>query len=68
MTLIRHRLPAVNAGLELKMLSSVVDCCSVVVLGVGAIVEGTFLTEKALDSAPHSFKWKTMVRFSPAGQ
>lgn len=65
MMLMRHRLPAVRAGLELKMLSSVVDCCLVVVISGGMVV-GIFFTEKAFDLELHSFKVNTIVRFSPA--
>ena len=34
----------------------------------GGWVVGVFLTEKARDWAPHSFRVKTIVRFSPAGR
>lgn len=71
MTLTRHRLPADTAVLEPKMLlSSVVvggvDADSVLVDGLSVV--GVFLTEKPRDWAPHSFRVKTMVRFSPAGR
>ena len=81
MTLTRHRLPAETVVLELKMLSSsvVIGGATVVTLDgvevrsvtlllvVGGSVVGVFLTVKLRDWAPHSFRVKTMVRFSPAG-
>lgn len=75
MTLIRHRLPAESAVLEPKMLLSVVvSVLSVVatsvmlLLVVGGCVVGRFLTLNLGDTAPHSFRVNTMVRFSPAGR
>lgn len=59
MTMARHRLPADTAALELKTLPSVIG---------GDCVVGLSWTEKARDSAPQSFRLKTMVRFSPAGR
>lgn len=65
MTLIRHRLPADSAVVELNTLSS--SSSSLVVGdGVGTSVVGTFITEKDLDWAPQSFRVNTMVRLSPA--
>lgn len=72
MTLTTHRLPADTALLEPKMLLSVVvgavEMDVVLLLTVGASVVGMLLTEKDFDSAPQSFKVKTMVRFTPAGR
>ncbi len=46
-----------------------VDAGSVTLLLVAGVwVVGVFLTVKARDLAPHSFRVKTMVRFSPAGR
>lgn len=46
-----------------------VDVDSVTLLLVAGVwVVGVFLTEKARDSACHSFRVKTMVRFSTAGR
>lgn len=72
MTLTRDRQPAVRAPLELKMLLSVVaDGSSVLVASVAVVsgcVVGVFLTEKLSDLVPQSFRVKTMVKFSPAGE
>lgn len=76
MTLNRDRQPAVRAPLELKMLLSVLlsvkaDDSRVLVASVVVVsdcVVGVFLTEKLSDLAPQSFRVKTIVKFSPAGE
>ena len=68
--LTRHRLRGGREVPEPKMLPSVVVCAVVAVTllpVVGGVVVGVFLTVKERDWAPHSFRVKTIVRFSPAG-
>lgn len=81
MTLSRDRQPAVRAPLELKMLLSVVTDGSRVLVDSVELVElvdsvavvsgcgvGVFLIEKLSDLVPQSFRAKTIVKFSPAGE